>query len=1094
MSLLLWLRPPGGRPGRHPALKALPRLELLEERLAPAGTLVFAFPLANPDPGDTVQPQAVATDSAGNVYLTGSFSGSVTLGAATTLIAQGTQDAFVAKYTAAGALLWGADLGGGGAQLSPTALAVDGAGNVYSTGSFSGTPDFDPAGGGRTLPSSGGDNAYVSKLDGAGHYAWAGRLGAGASAVGTGLAVDGPGDVYVTGFFSGTANFDPGGSHPLSSSGGSNAYVAKLDPGGNYVWADRLGAGASTVGSAVALDGAGGVYTTGYFAGAGNFDPAGTHTLSAPGNSNAYVSKLDAAGKYVWASALGAGAAAFGRGIAVDAAGNAYTTGDFVGVGNFDPAGGSHTFASSGGFNAYVSKLDGAGHYAWAGRLGAGATTVGYAITVDGRGTVWATGEFLGTGNFDPGGGSHTLSSSGGNNTYVAQLDASGQYLSAGGLGRGADVVGYGLAVDGPGNAYAAGSFAGAGNFDPAGGATSKFTSTPPGRAGFLVKLAGRLNQTLSFPPPAAVTFHLGLMLDLTGASASSGLPVSYALLGGGSGVGTLSGGHLLLVTQPGTFVLQASQPGDATYSPAAPVVQTLTVNKAGQAITFGPLAPVTLGAAPIALSAVGGGSGNPVTFRVLSGPGTLSGNTLTVTGLGGVVIEADQAGDATYSPAAPVVQTLTVNKAGQAITFGPLAPVTLGAAPVPLTATGGGSGNPVTFRVLSGPGTLSGNTLTVTGVGGVVIEADQAGNATYSPAAPVQRTLTVLPATGSLAGRLSFDFRAGGQADPTEPGLPGLTVFVDLNGNGVPDPGEPSTITDGTGAYHFDNLPAGSYAVRLAGLPPGVAPTAPAAGAATVRVAAGQAASQDFGLLVFGPAALVPATPGLFNAYASDADTSFVKGLYQAVLGRTDAGTIPQPDGQALPEAQFWLNLLHGGMTREQVAYGFVNSAEHRRQQVASLYRAYLGRDTDPQAEYWVGLLLAGQGEGAVVQGIVASPEYQSGHPDDASFVRGLYLATLGRQASDADVSGGVARLAGGATRADLALAVLRSQESSDRAVAGFFAAYLHRAAQPNDTWSQALQTGALEPGQAAAEILGDPVNHEFYDRLSGQPTPAPA
>ncbi|OWK47227.1 FKBP-type peptidyl-prolyl cis-trans isomerase [Fimbriiglobus ruber] len=171
------------------------------------------------------------------------------------------------------------------------------------------------------------------------------------------------------------------------------------------------------------------------------------------------------------------------------------------------------------------------------------------------------------------------------------------------------------------------------------------------------------------------------------------------------------------------------------------------------QTITFALTTPVTFSSTPIALTATGGGSGNPVTFSVVSGPATISGSQLTTTGVGTVVVQADEAGGGPYTAAPPVQQTLVVNQASQTIAFTlPSSTVDLGVSPIDLSsaATGGASGNPVTYSVVSGPGTISGNTLTVNGTGSIVVEADQAGNTNYAAATPVQQTLTV-QASGTL-------------------------------------------------------------------------------------------------------------------------------------------------------------------------------------------------------------------------------------------------------------------------------------------------------------------------------------------------------
>jgi sugar lactone lactonase YvrE len=170
----------------------------------------------------------------------------------------------------------------------------------------------------------------------------------------------------------------------------------------------------------------------------------------------------------------------------------------------------------------------------------------------------------------------------------------------------------------------------------------------------------------------------------------------------------------------------------------------TLTIGKAPQSIVFTMPATVAFGV-PVNLSAIGGPSGNPVTFTLVSGPATLTGNVLTATGVGVIVVAADQAGNANYLPAAQVTQSTQCIQLPQVITFNPTSPVNLGVPPITLTATGGASGNPVTFTLVSGPATLNGNVLTITGGGAIVIDANQLGNAYYLPAATVEATILVV-------------------------------------------------------------------------------------------------------------------------------------------------------------------------------------------------------------------------------------------------------------------------------------------------------------------------------------------------------------
>jgi uncharacterized delta-60 repeat protein len=136
-----------------------------------------------------------------------------------------------------------------------------------------------------------------------------------------------------------------------------------------------------------------------------------------------------------------------------------------------------------------------------------------------------------------------------------------------------------------------------------------------------------------------------------------------------------------------------------------------------------------------------------PITYAVTSGSATISDTTLTITGAGDITVTATQAGDGTYAPAT-ATQTFTVAPAApptqnQTISFATLAARTYGVAPFVLAATAS-SGLPVAFEVVSGPASLNGATLTLTGAGRVVLRATQPGAHPYKPALPVTRTITV--------------------------------------------------------------------------------------------------------------------------------------------------------------------------------------------------------------------------------------------------------------------------------------------------------------------------------------------------------------
>ena len=271
--------------------------------------------------GATTQPNDLAVDASGAVYVTGKFTGTVDFdpgpGVASRASAGG-DDIFAARLDADGTFGWASTAGAAGTDLGYSiAAAADG--GAYLVGNFEATVSF----GGTVLPSNGSSDAVVARLAPDGAFAWARRMGGTGMERGRGVAAfrDGTVDtVYVAGdFVSPTARFaDPinypgdAGTPSLTHSGGStylNGFVSKLvDTGvaGNFVWTDALSPppGATTGGLAVynlTVDALGGVYTTGQFSSTIDFDPGSSTAPLTATTSAVYVSKFNADGSYAWA-------------------------------------------------------------------------------------------------------------------------------------------------------------------------------------------------------------------------------------------------------------------------------------------------------------------------------------------------------------------------------------------------------------------------------------------------------------------------------------------------------------------------------------------------------------------------------------------------------------------------------------------------------------------------------------------------------------------------------------------------------------------------------------------------------------------------
>jgi Putative Ig domain len=294
----------------------------------------------------------------------------------------------------------------------------------------------------------------------------------------------------------------------------------------------------------------------------------------------------------------------------------------------------------------------------------------------------------------------------------------------------------------------------------PTAAGSSSFTVTATDANNFLgtqnyTLVINQLAQAITgFAPTTPVTFGVA-PITLTAAGGASGNPVTFATTSAAT-ICTVSG-STLTITGAGTCVVTADQAGNGNYAAALQISASVVVNQASQAITgFAPTSPVTFGAAPINLTATGGASGNPIVFATTSAATvcTVSGATLTITGAGTCALTANQAGNANYTAAPQVTAGVVINPASQVITFAGPASRAFDSGPFAITASGGASGNPVTFTSLT-PATCSvaGNAVTLLGVGTCTLRASQAASGNYSAAANVDQSFTINQASQTITG-----------------------------------------------------------------------------------------------------------------------------------------------------------------------------------------------------------------------------------------------------------------------------------------------------------------------------------------------------
>lgn len=347
-------------------------------------------------------------------------------------------------------------------------IAADTAGNVYTTGFFEGTVDFNPGVLVYNLTATNAD-IFISKLDAAGNFQWAKRIGNYDFDEAFAITLDQQSNIYVTGYFNSSVDFDPGpGSVILSSSAGGNGtpFILKLNSAGDFIWAKKLDGSGYGYPSSISVDRLGNVFTTGYFNGTLDFDPD-VASYNQTGANDIYISKLDTYGDFVWARIFGSSSDDRGFSVVTDSSGNSFTTGYFRNSVDFDPGTGSSIVTPLAGMDIFLLKLDADGNFGWVKQIGSYGDDAAHGLVIDNSGNLILTGYFSASTDFDPGQGVHNLSCQGIKDVFVVRLDKNGDFRWAKSFGGTSQDWGNSVTVDASGNIYSTGWCFGNVDFDP---------------------------------------------------------------------------------------------------------------------------------------------------------------------------------------------------------------------------------------------------------------------------------------------------------------------------------------------------------------------------------------------------------------------------------------------------------------------------------------------------------------------------------------------------------------------------------------------------------------------------------------------------
>jgi hypothetical protein len=412
---------------------------------------------------DDDESRGIAVDGSGNAYVagyTGSTDYDVTPGAFQTTNG-GNKDVFVTKLNASGSALVYSTYIGGSDDDEGRGIAVDGSGNAYVTGGTQST-DYDVTAGAFQTTNGGVYNVFVTKLNASGSsLVYSTYIGGSGLDEGYGIAVDGSGNAYVTGYTYSTDYDVTAGAFQTTYEGGySDVFVTKLNASGSgLVYSTYIGGSNQDEGYAIAVDGSGNAYVTGKtFSTDYDVTPGAFQTTHGGGLVDVFVTKLNASGSgLVYSTYIGGSNFDYCYGIAVDGSDNAYVTGN-TRSSDYDVTTGAFETTYGGGNDVFVTKLNASGSgLVYSTYIGGSNFDGGYGIAVDGSGNAYVTGH-TDSNDYDVTPGAFQTTNGGESDVFVTKLNASGSGLVYSTYigGSGAD-EGRGIAIDGSGNAYVTG-------------------------------------------------------------------------------------------------------------------------------------------------------------------------------------------------------------------------------------------------------------------------------------------------------------------------------------------------------------------------------------------------------------------------------------------------------------------------------------------------------------------------------------------------------------------------------------------------------------------------------------------------------------
>ncbi len=416
----------------------------------------------------------VASGPDGSIYVTGFFEGTCDFDPGPGIeehTSNGLADIFLCKYNPNGELAWALTFGGGENDYG-NAIAVDNSGFIYIAGNFRETVDFDPGPGAKEHTSNGESDFFLVSFDYDGNFSWAQTWGSTGAEYMWDVGADNLGNVFTSGAYFETTDFDPGpGTDDHTPEGMSDAFVSKFSTDGTWQWAQTWGGAESDSANSLAFDELGDIYLAGNYMDTVDFDPSPeTDSHVAVGGLDAYLTKFNTKGNFLWAKTWGGIYGDMAVDVASDGYNSVYTVGHFSDIVNFNTDGGTDEQPSEGSFDEFLCRHNLNGDYQYAYTWGGSAEDRATTVAVDTYGDVYVAGNFSSDYiDFFPGPG--VAEGSAPNDYQYAHLS---KFNPLGGFewvalwgSDSADDDPLAVCADHSGTAYVAGDFFGKADFDP---------------------------------------------------------------------------------------------------------------------------------------------------------------------------------------------------------------------------------------------------------------------------------------------------------------------------------------------------------------------------------------------------------------------------------------------------------------------------------------------------------------------------------------------------------------------------------------------------------------------------------------------------